>query len=173
MADFEKLSVAVHSAVEGFSQGCMDALSANKRMLADLVREQMYAGLDGKGDFLSPSYDNDPYFSEDGPWKGRSQSYKKWKEKITPPIDSYLMHLPPRPISVPNLFITGSFYDSIHVSVRDDTVDIVSSGFVDGDDIINKYGDDILFPGYNARLYLKENVLLPWLHRYFKERRLL
>ena len=169
MADFDRLSAAVHGAAEGFVRECMGVLSVNAGKISDLIREQLYSGLDGKGNYLSPNYDDDPYFNEDGPWKGRPDAYKRWKGKITPPMDSYLMHLPPRPLSVPNLIITGSFYGSIRATVNGESVDVVSSGFVDGADILRKYGDDILLPGYNARLYINENILRPWLDDFFRK----
>lgn len=149
--------------LEGEVVSCMDS---NKGVVRDCIQEQLYSGQNGEGRLLSPDYDNDPFFNEDGPWKDKAERYKRWKERITPPIRSYLLNLPPRPVEVPNLFILGTFYDSISIRQKTGGVEIYSDGFTDGSSIVRKYGDNILSLGDTAKEYFILNHLRPWLERF-------
>lgn len=91
------------------------------------------------------------------------------EKKITPPIKSPRLNLPPRPVDVPNLYITGPFHESIRASVAGDTLSIDTVGFVDGPDIVRKYGNDILMLGKDAREYVVLQLLEPFLKRFFKQ----
>ena len=107
MADFEKLENVINRIASGFEKSCMDCLQENNIEVADLVREQLYSGLDGNTDSLRPGYSEDPYFRETtSMWHNDPDGYIEWKRKITPPIKSPRLNLPPRPVDVPNLYIT-------------------------------------------------------------------
>lgn len=166
--NIEEVADIIKSIAEGFEESCLDCMDKNRNIVEDLIREQLYAGLDSKGYFLNPTYDNDPFFDDDGVWKGRSKDYKKWKEKITPPETSYLLRLPPRPTNIPNLKITGNFYDSIKASKGNNELQILSSGFDDGSEIIKKYGDNILGVSDTAIEYFNKSYLMPWLEDFYK-----
>lgn len=169
MADFEKLEHSVHSIVTGFEQTIAECLTQNKSVVEDLIGEQLYSGLDGDTNSLRPSYSDDPFFDIKGRWYHDSDGYIEWKKNITPPIASPRLNLPPRPIDVPNLYITGTFYESIRATVNGGKVLINTVGFSDGPDIVRKYGDNILNLGMDAREYIVLEMLKPFVGNFFKK----
>lgn len=169
MADFEKLEHSVHSIVTGFEQTIAECLTQNKSVVEDLIGEQLYSGLDGDTNSLRPSYSDDPFFDIKGRWYHDSDGYIEWKKDITPPIASPRLNLPPRPIDVPNLYITGTFHESIRATVNGGKVLINTVGFSDGPDIVRKYGDNILNLGMDAREYIVLEMLKPFVGNFFKK----
>lgn len=169
MADFDKLEHAVHSVVTGIEQACADCLMENKAVVEELIGEQLYSGLDGDTNSLRPSYSDDPFFDIKGRWYHDSDGYIEWKKKITPPVTSPRLNLPPRPIDVPNLYITGAFHESIRASVNGDSLSIGTFGFTEGPDIVRKYGDNILNLGVDAREYIVLEMLEPFIGDFFKK----
>lgn len=169
MADFDKLEHAVHSVVTGLEQACADCLMENKAVVEELIGEQLYSGLDGDTNSLRPSYSDDPFFDIKGRWYHDSDGYIEWKKKITPPVTSLRLNLPPRPIDVPNLYITGAFHESIRASVNGDSLSIGTFGFTEGPDIVRKYGDNILNLGMDAREYIVLEMLEPFIGDFFKK----
>lgn len=169
MADFDKLEHAVHSVVTGLEQACADCLMENKAVVEELIGEQLYSGLDGDTNSLRPSYSDDPFFDIKGRWYHDSDGYIEWKKKITPPVTSPRLNLPPRPIDVPNLYITGAFHESIRASVNGDSLSIGTFGFTEGPDIVRKYGDNILNLGVDAREYIVLEILEPFIGDFFKK----
>ena len=169
MADFDKLEHAVHSVVTGLEQACADCLMGNKAVVEELIGEQLYSGLDGDTNSLRPSYSDDPFFDIKGRWYHDSDGYIEWKKKITPPVTSPRLNLPPRPIDVPNLYITGAFHESIRASVNGDSLSIGTFGFTEGPDIVRKYGDNILNLGVDAREYIVLEMLEPFIGDFFKK----
>lgn len=169
MADFDKLKHAVHSVVTGLEQACADCLMENKAVVEELIGEQLYSGLDGDTNSLRPSYSDDPFFDIKGRWYHDSDGYIEWKKKITPPVTSPRLNLPPRPIDVPNLYITGAFHESIRASVNGDSLSIGTFGFTEGPDIVRKYGDNILNLGVDAREYIVLEMLEPFIGDFFKK----
>lgn len=169
MADFDKLEHAVHSVVTGLEQACADCLMENKAVVEELIGEQLYSGLDGDTNSLRPSYSDDPFFDIKGRWYHDSDGYIEWKKKITPPVTSLRLNLPPRPIDVPNLYITGAFHESIRASVNGDSLSIGTFGFTEGPDIVRKYGDNILNLGVDAREYIVLEMLEPFIGDFFKK----
>lgn len=169
MADFDKLEHAVHSVVTGLEQACADCLMENKAVVEELIGEQLYSGLDGDTNSLRPSYSDDPFFDIKGRWYHDSDGYIEWKKKITPPVTSPRLNLPPRPIDVPNLYITGAFHESIRASVNGDSLSIGTFGFTEGPDIVRKYGDNILNLGVDAREYIVLEMLEPFIGDFFKK----
>ena len=152
MADFDELHRVIHSIASEFEEECIRCMEEHKNVLVDCIQEQLYSGLDGTEHLLNPDYDTDTYFNEPGPWQNRAEQYKRWKERITPPLRSEMLYLPPRPVEVPNLFITGTFYDSITA-----------------DRIEKKYGEQILGIGDTAKEYFNIMYLRPWMERFFSE----
>ena len=166
MASIEEVYNVIHKISTGIEKECVDCLDDNKGIVEGLIREQLYSGQNGKGRLLNPTYDNDPFFEEPGRWYHRSKQYKHWKEKITPPIGSEVLFLPPRPVEVPNLFITGRFHDSITAKLIDNGLEIDTEGFIDGPDIKEKYGENIFMLGETGRKYFLKNILRPWLEKF-------
>lgn len=167
MASIEDVYNTIHRIASGIGDSVLECMGENADVVADMVREQLYSGLDGNGDYLSPTYDDDPYFSERGPWQGRAEQYKRWKERITPPETSQRLMLPARPVEVPNLFITGPFHRSIRAEVQGDHLTVFTSGFRDGPLIERKYGQQIFGLGVRAREYFVGTFLRPHLIRFF------
>lgn len=169
MADFDKLYSVIHSIASGFEEECVKCMLDNKAVLVDCIREQLYSGLDGTEHLLDPDYDTDPYFNEPGPWQNRAEQYKRWKEKITPPLRGERLYLPPRPVEVPNLFITGTFHESISAKGISGGLHFGTNGFKEGPSIEKKYGEQILDVGDTAKEYFSLMYLRPWLERFFGE----
>lgn len=169
MASIYEVSKIINAIATGIEDECLKCMDENKNIIRDSIQEQLFSGIDGTDRCLTPTYDNDPYFNEPGPWQNKAQSYKRWKEKITPPISSYLLNLPPRPTEVPNLFITGTFYDSIRVRKGTAGISVFTDGFIDGPDIQKKYGDNIFSLGSSAKEYFILMHLRPWLERFFND----
>lgn len=169
MADFDRLKHSVHSIVAGFEQAVAECLTENKSVVEELIGEQLYSGLDGDSNSLRPSYSDDPFFDIKGKWYQDSDGYIEWKKKITPPITSPRLNLPPRPIDVPNLYITGTFHESIRATINGGKVLINTIGFSDGPEIVSKYGDNILKLGMDAREYIVLEMLRPFVGNFFKK----
>jgi hypothetical protein len=169
MATFDEVYEAVKRWVEGFEDKCMECMERNQGVFVHLVTEQMYSGLRGDGTYITPSYDDDPFFEEPGMWYHDSEGYKAWKGAITPPMSSSLLGLPPRPYDVPNLFINGKFYSEIYTVSGDRQIElrVVESG--DGPSILGKYGDELFDLVGTSVQYFNEEYLLPHLQDFFNE----
>lgn len=166
--DISQVAAIIHSIADGFEESCAQCLDDNKGIVLEAVREQLYAGLGGGGSFLSPTYDADPFFEEEGQWYHRADDYKKWKYTITPPLKGAMLGLAPRPDEVPNLFINGKFYSEI-TAVRRGDVLVTDPGNGNGPAIVSKYGDEILNMGPRATEYFTEMYLLPAIGSFFEK----
>ncbi len=162
--DFDRIEKVFDDINAGIADSILTCLDEKRDIITQSVTEQLYSGIDGNGDYLSPTYDNDPYFNEKGPWHGANYAYKKWKEKITPPIKSPMLELPPRPVEVPNLFITGLFHEAIKAARAGDVIRVYTSGFRDGPLIEQKYGEAIFRLTDDAKEYFNIYALRPWLN---------
>ena len=167
--DFDKACEVFDLLADNIEDAVVNCMLANGEAFAVMIREQLYSGIDGNNSYLSPTYDEDPYFLEPGPWQGRAEQYKRWKADITPPVQSELLFLPPRPTEVPNLFITGMFHESITYSQELDGLRIYTSGFQDGPIIESKYGEQIFMPTETAKEYFNVNYLIPALESFFSD----
>jgi hypothetical protein len=163
-----QVSDIISKIAKGFEESCMKCLSDNSGIVVIAVQEQIYSGQDGNGAQLNPTYDDDPYFEEEGYWFHRSAAYKAWKKEITPPCGSSLLGLPPRPENVPNLYINGKFFSEILADRRGDVLH-VDPGSGNGPAIVAKYGDEILNMGPSAVEYFNAEYLLPSIDRFFKD----
>lgn len=169
MATIGTVADAVRKLSKGLKNEVGSCMGENTGLMADMVREQIYSGLSGDGKMLSPSYLEDPYFNEKGPWHGRAKGYMEWKKKITPPEQSLMLMLPARPAIIPNLFISGPFHKSINGKATTDGVTMYTSGFRDGPTIEKKYGSRIFGLTDTAKSYFINRLLLPRMQRYYKQ----
>ena len=168
MADFDRLESVIDAISTGIRESILGCLEERRDIITSCITEQLYSGIDGNDEYLSPTYDDDPYFNEFGPWHGASYAYKKWKERITPPMPSATLNLPPRPVAVPNLFITGTFHESIKAARVGEVVRVYTSGFQDGPLIEKKYGEAIFKLTDDAREYFNIYALRPWLNDFIR-----
>lgn len=164
----EEVANIIGKIAEGFEGACVRCMSERSPVLRSAILEQLLCGQDGEGEFLSPTYDDDPYFEEKGYWYHRAGDYKAWKKRITPPLRGAVLGLAPRRDEVPNLFINGKFYSEIGISRRGDAL-FTDPGRGDGPAIVAKYGDQILMPGPTAIEYFNTTYLLPAIESFFKD----
>lgn len=153
------------------------SLKESESLIHALITDQLMSGVDEDMRPLRPTYIDDPYFVETTKTpeaaKAKARWYKAWKESITPPVSSDILHLPPRDPDTPNLIIRGDYHASITPVVQggDDGGKIVtrSIGFYAGDDALdNKYGPGHLGLTKAARSYLIDTRIMPALDRLFK-----
>ena len=166
--DIENVCNIIHKIAEGFDANAMKCLEYHSGNIVVAIQEQIYSGQNGKGEHLSPTYDTDPYFEQDGPWYHRAHDYKAWKQSITPPVTSSLLGLPPRPDNVPNLFINGKFFSEITATRRGDML-YVNPGSGNGPKIVAKYGDSLLDIGDSAVAYFNREYMWPAIEKYFND----
>lgn len=152
----------------GFEGACMQCMTDNSGVVLDAIKEQIYAGQNGEGEALSPTYDNDPFFEEEGFWHHRAKDYKAWKKSITPPVGGVMLGLPPRAEEVPNLYIDGTFYGQIKI-MPGNMMLVTDPGAGNGPDIVAKYGDSLLDMGPTAKEYFNRQYMLPAIERFFKD----
>lgn len=67
----EEVANIIKKISDGFEEACIQCLSDNSGIVLRAVTEQLYSGLDGDGKHLSPTYDDDPFFEEEGTWYHR------------------------------------------------------------------------------------------------------
>lgn len=154
------------------SKGLQDTLvkkmHSDATQFEEYIREQLYSGVDGDENPLTPSYMDDPYFSVYKNPKKAAEDYKNWKTKIQRPKPSYL-GFSARSNNTPNLIIRGDFYSSITAIPISDGVRIVTMGVSFGSDIEGKYGSKIFNVSDKARNHYVEYRLLPKIENYIKE----
>ena len=160
---------SLNALVNGFEQEVIN--EAIRADLPEIIREQLYAGKNGRGKNLRPTYDNDPFFksAEAGPWRNRAQAYKNWKMKVQPPKVGSFLGFAPRGAETPNLIIRGDFHDSIFAVKTVNGISIGSDGFAQSGDIERKYGHVIYGFSPQAKRYLVEYRLKPAVNVYFRK----
>ena len=159
----------IHKIAQGFEDNALQCLGNHSDIIIKAIQEQIYSGLNGEGEHLSPTYDDDPYFEEKGPWYHRADKYKAWKKDITPPESKPMLGLPPRPENVPNLYVNGSkFYDKTTATIRDDTL-YIDPGNEAGPAIVTKYGDSLLDIGDTAVAYFNREYMWPAIEKFFND----
>lgn len=163
----EEVADIIHKIADGFEEACAQCLADNSDTVIYVITEQLYCGVDGDGNFLSPTYDDDPFFNEPGYWHNRSDDYKAWKYRITPPMNSATLSLPPRPDNVPNLCIDGTFYSEI--SARRQGMELMlDPGSGNGPAIVSKYGEQILELGTASVSYFNQEYMMPAIETFFE-----
>lgn len=168
MADIFAVTEIIDKMSSGFEEKVMSLLDDNRKDAVQAICEQLYSGLDGEGNHLSPTYDNDPYFDQPGYWYGRAAAYKAWKQSITPPVRGSMLDTSPRPVSVPNLFIDGTFYSEIFAERKGDVLSVSVTGSGDSPAIVSKYGDQILNIGDTGIKYFNVEILTPGIWSFFE-----
>jgi hypothetical protein len=106
-----------------------EVVTETKDEILHAQREQLLEGKLSTGQDITPSYLEDPYFKS----RESAQRYSDWKDKITPN--------PKRKKGVPNLFIVGTFHNSISVDVT--TNSVVFDASFKKPDIIRKFSENI------------------------------
>ena len=182
MAEIQSLEDICNALIDwcdNFEDKCMECMDSNQSVFVASIREQLYSGIDGSNNFISPTYESDPFFNEKRACfyddeRGHfvncyhhPERYIEWKRRITPPVASQMLGLPARPDEVPNLFINGKFHSEISSSKGDGQIDIDVVEAGDGPAIIGKFGSQILEIGDVATKYFNERYLLPHLQDYF------
>ena len=163
----EEVANIISKIADGFENACIMCMDDNKEVILQSIREQLWSGMSGTGEFLYPTYLDDPFFEQPGHWYKQSRAYMAWKRAITPPTSGYMLLLPPRPDEVPNLFITGKFHQEINIRREGDEL-VTDPGIGNGPDIVDKYGEDILSMTPLAVGYFNENYLEPAINEFFK-----
>lgn len=165
---------------DGFRDEVLRCMDDNSHEMTLSVREQLYSGIDGNGAPLSPSYEEDPYFDspragyydEDaGHWVPcfmHPERYIAWKERITPPVAGERLGLSPRGVGTPNLFIDGTFHESIDAKATSQGVEIFTSGWSSGTQVEGKYGSQIFALSDPAVGHFNNNFLWPWLRSWYE-----
>lgn len=169
MATVDEMQAILHKIYTGIEKEVIDTMEEHTDVMVNCVYEQMYSGVDGKGKYLSPTYESDTYFDQPGIWQGKQKQYEQWKATITPPRSGTLLGLPARPLSVPNLFINGKFYSDIF-AYRDNlqiNIDVDETG--DGPAIVDKYGESIFKLGKEAVGYFNERYTSPAIVKFYEE----
>ncbi len=67
----EEVAVIIGKIADGFEEACIKFLDDQSDIVVRAITEQLYSGLDGEANYLSPTYDEDPYFGEAGEWYHR------------------------------------------------------------------------------------------------------
>jgi len=124
---------------------CVDVIVENKDELLALNKEQLLEGKNNEGGDM-PSYLNDPYFKS----LKSAQAYSDWKDEITPN--------PKRKKGVMNLFIVGTYHDSIELTIEGLKINYQASFL--GPEIESKH-PNIYGLGPEKRIEYKEKFTLP------------
>jgi hypothetical protein len=156
----------------GLTDVVRDVMDSHKGQIVEIIQEQLYSGVRGDDTPLRPTYLDDTWFNTEdaGHWKGRAKAYMLWKKEITPPVPSASwLGYPARSVSTPNLFITGKFHESLRAQMFDDKMVFTTEGTTFGDDVVQKYGIDILKVGQKGVNYIVQTWVRPRLESYFKK----
>lgn len=147
----------------GYGPMIEKVIEANRDFAEMAVREQMESGLDGNEKELRPGYLNDPYFKT----RKDAVNYMRWKEAITPPVQSQL-GLRPRPVKTPNLRINGYFHNSLQAVSVPGGLKIVSQGVDFAPEVEHKYGDALYKLGRTAKRKFYRDHLRRAMKEYYR-----
>ena len=166
------------SYADGFNNEINKAVKDNENIIRELQLDQFASGLDSKGKKLSPNYDNDPYFKEQADAinqhftdkKGKrlvrpidlANQYKKWKWDIRP--QAQLVHFPERSISMPNLYINGTFWGTVYAKAIKDGWEIGGT-WAETPEMEAKYRT-LFGLSPESKNYFIQNILIPALNNY-------
>lgn len=132
----------------------VQALQESDERILSLNRQQLFDGKTSQGEDLFPTYFDDPYFKT----KEAAERYSNWKDKITPN--------PNRKKGVPNLFIIGTFHNSIEVDVSNKGLSF-SASFL-GDKIVRKYGGEVFGLSKDRRIELNRTTQPLFMSKIYK-----
>lgn len=137
-------------------------IQKDKALVEDYITDQLYSGVDGNEQDLSPDYLHDPYFKQYGKRADRvARGYMAWKMRITPPIRSWL-GLDPRKPNVPNLYINGYYHSRIRATEKEGGLSITGTASFSSE-IEAKYGSDIYKVSPTARKHFLDEKIKPFL----------
>lgn len=169
MATIDEMQEILHKINTGIELRIIETMEDHTDVIVNSICEQLYSGLDGKGQYLNPTYADDPYFDEPGVWQGRRKQYELWKAEITPPVAGNMLGLPARPLEVPNLFINGKFYSEIFAYRDNLQINVEPEGSGDGPGIVEKWGDDIMRMGAEAVGHFNDSFTSPAIEDFYEE----
>lgn len=122
-------------------------------LIVEKNRQQLLEGKLSTGQDITPTYFDDPYFKS----RESAERYSNWKDKITPN--------PKRKKGTPNLFIIGTYHNSIELEVINNEM-IYSSTFIKAQAIETKFSENI----YGLTTENKEAVINEKLEDTFYEK---
>ncbi len=167
MADIFTVNDIIQQIADNFADCVATTIGQNADDATQAIREQLWCGLSGDGKRISPNYDNDPYFDEKilpsgkkNFWYKRGKAYKEWKMRITPPSTSNFINLPPRAANIPNLFIDGTFYESITATVEGDTLRTEAHSAA-APDILDKFGPSVIALAPKSNAWFNQKRIRP------------
>ena len=166
--DFQEYAKGWKKFADGIEEVLVKQLHEQKDLFEEFVTEQLYSGVNGDEQPLTPSYSEDPYFNGFKNPKKAAAWYKKWKMRIHPPARSYLGFKPRNP-DTPNLIIRGDFYSSITAIPIAEGLSIVSEGLTFSADIEKKYGSVIYRIGDKAKKHYIVHYMMKRIDSYMKE----
>lgn len=154
---------------DGLVSAVRDKMERDAPQFEEYIREQLYSGVDGDENPLTPGYTEDPYFKEmyGERWRRNAERYKNWKTKIQRPKPSYL-GFSARGNNTPNLIIRGDFYDSITTIPLTDGIRIASYGVSFGNEIERKYGSRIFKVSGKAGSHYVTYRLMPAIDKFIR-----
>ena len=139
-----------------------DALHENQEQAVNLVKDQLYSGLDGNLKLLTPSYSQDPFFKT----REAALKYAKFKATQNPRTINPLFGA--KPYDTPNLIVNGKFvYDRMRMVSLKDRVAFEIGGRL-RNEIPKKYGKNTLKLSTKAVTYLKDNGVDDYVKRRIK-----
>jgi hypothetical protein len=165
----EEYSKSWKKLADGLKDVLVSQLHGETDLTEDFVREQLYSGVNGDEESLTPKYSQDPYFKTayGKNWKPHAIGYMKWKRKIQPPAPSYL-GFRPRSMDTPNLIIRGDFYSSITAIPVKDGIMITSQGVSFSADIEAKYTPRIYKISNKAKKHYITYYAMPQIKDFIK-----
>ena len=165
------------SYADGFNNEINKAVKENVDIIRELQLDQFASGLDNIGKPLYPNYDNDPYFAEKASRmnarqkvkttaKTLSDAYKKWKWDIRP--QAQLVPFPQRSISMPNLYINGTFWSTVYAKAVKDGWEI--GGTWEATSEMEAKYRTLFGLSPESKNYFINNILIPALNNYMKNK---
>lgn len=136
----------------------VSVLKDTESEVIEYMKDQLYAGLDGNGGYLAPSYLHDPYFRT----REEATAYAKYKSTLNQRTPA--SYLSPKPYDVPNLIITGRLvYNRLRLTVNGDTFSVGPAAGTRKKLEAKYYAPFKLSPlvmrEYKRRVYFKQFVL--------------
>ena len=115
----------------------VEVLDADKSILVELQKDQLFAGQNSKGGNLAPSYYADPYFKS----PIAAAKYAKFKESNDKQVRMHNPAFKKKEMETPNLIVNGKlFYNAIFAELSNDSLILHSRGAIIAK-LESKYGD--------------------------------
>ena len=115
----------------------VEILDADKGILVELQKDQLFAGQNSKGGTLAPSYYADPFFKS----PIGAAKYARFKENNDKQVRRHNPAFKQKEAETPNLIINGKlFYNAIFAELSKDSLILGSRGAIISK-LESKYGD--------------------------------